>query len=306
MKRAISIFLVMAIFFMMTGTYASQNDIAAFQEGDGYYWQDTEDMILIVYPNQEGEYCASYVLKNDPYMVYEVNTGILAADATASPSSLNAVKAKALEKKNEAKATSTMASEAQASRAGEQLKINAVKQKIADRYGSAYSWNAIYTEAQEYTPYIVTIREDKAHSAEQIGLRTLSRGITIASAAVIIAGWLGIGVPQAITVICEILGVAAGAEAVLDRSITAEAYRGVTMWTRTGTVTPPGGTETPVCTATHSYMRKFVIDYSVSGSSSDDYDYLVDTGYFEQMYAPSASGFNYYYLAEETYETYMG
>ena len=183
MKRAISIFLVMAIFFMMTGTYASQNDIAAFQEGDGYYWQDTEDMILIVYPNQEGEYCASYVLKNDPYMVYEVNTGILAADATASPSSLNAVKAKALEKKNEAKATSTMASEAQASRAGEQLKINAVKQKIADRYGSAYSWNAIYTEAQEYTPYIVTIREDKAHSAEQIGLRTLSRGITIASAA---------------------------------------------------------------------------------------------------------------------------
>ena len=56
MKKAISIFLVMAIFFMMTGTYASQNDIAAFQEGDGYYWQDTEDMILIVYPKMEQGY----------------------------------------------------------------------------------------------------------------------------------------------------------------------------------------------------------------------------------------------------------
>ena len=148
MKKAISIFLVMAIFFMMTGTCAFQTDVVDFQEGDGYYWQDTEDMILIVYPNQEGEYCASYVLKNDPYMVYEVNTGILAADATASPSSLNAVKAKALEKKNEAKATSTMASVAQVTRAGEQLKIDAVKQKMADRYGSGM----LYTRKIKNTP----------------------------------------------------------------------------------------------------------------------------------------------------------
>lgn len=308
MKKIISVFLVAAFLcIMMPGTYAagSNETFAGFHYADGLYWQETEEMVLTIYPNKSGEYCASYVFKNDTYTVYEVNTGIMADNGIVSQSDLNAIKAKALEKKSVAKAVSTRAPAGYAAKAGDQLKINAVKQKMANRYGSAYSWKDLYTET-EYLPTIVKIREDKIHSAEQVGIRTLQRTLSAASAAAALAGWLGITVSAALDFINSVIGFVLDAGEALGITIFAEAYRGVTMWTRTGTVIPQGGSETPVTTATRSYLRQFLIDYELSGTSSDYYDYLADTGYFEEVYIPNAYYFDYSYLADLTYDIYAG
>lgn len=308
-KQTVSVFLAIAFLcIMMPGANATETEatFAEFHHENGLYWQETEEMVLTIYPNKSGEYCASYVLKNDTYTVYEVNTGIMADNGIVSQSDLNAIKAKALEKKNVAKAVSTRAPAGYAAKAGDQLKINAVKRKMADRYGAAYSWKDLYTESQAYAPLTIKIREDKVHSAEQIGLRTLSKGITVASGAATIASWLQLTVPQAIAVVCAIAGIVEAAEAILDRTITVQSYRGVTMWTRTGTVIPQNGSETPVTAATRTYIREYAIDYSLSGTSDSFYNYLEDCNYFGCIYAPYESYFDYSNLVIATYKAYAG
>lgn len=187
---------------------------------------------------------------------------------------------------------------------GEQLQKNAVVRKMKQLYGEPYSWHDLYTDDENYLPLIITIRQDLYYSAERLGSKKIPAGITIAAAGVALAGAIGVEVAIGITTMCNLLSIYDTGAAISD-AFTVESCRGIACTFRTGTVTPPNGSEISKVTASRSYVRIFCFNESLIGSSSDYASCIVDTRAVETLFAPSEYSFNYITMIEDTYNAYM-
>lgn len=114
--------------------------------------------------------------------------------------------------------------------------------------------------------------------------------------------WLTVS--SALGMISAITGIVNAADWVQE-TMFAQMYRGVSSTQRFGTVTPANGTETTMVTASRTYCRYYCFDDSLNITSSNAADYLVDSGRFECIYAPSEYKFNVVTMMDEAYDLYM-
>lgn len=280
-------------------------DASVFYLDSGWYWQDSDEMVMILYPSQTGEYCASYVMKTGAETVYEVNTGIAAGADILTQEELDSISEHVF-KGSTAAHFSTKQAAGRINAAEKELRINAVKKKLAEEYGGAYVRDEAYVAPEQYLPLAVTVREEQAHSGILLASRLLRKGMTTASATASLAAWLGTECGNAYNTLCVILGEQPEMGAVLADSHEIELMRGTTVTVRTGTVTGPGGRAVPCLSAMRTYERNYIIYYDPENTSSSFLDYIVDAGCFSEVYIPSAASFDYAGLASAAYAAYNG
>lgn len=276
-----------------------------FYSGAGWYWQDADEMVMILYPGQTGEYCASYIMKTEAETAYEVNTGIAAGADMLTQEEFDSIREHVLKGSITAR-FSTKQADGRINADEQKLRINAVKKKLAAEYGGAYVREEAYVEQAQYFPLAVTVREEQAHFGTLTGSRLLRKGMTAASATAALAAWLGTGCENAYATLCSILGEQPEMGAVLADSHEIELLRGTTVTVRTGTVTEPGGRSLPCLSAMRTYERNYIISYDPENTSSAFSDYMVDAGCVSEAYTPSAASFGYAELASAAYAAYNG
>lgn len=306
LKKAAALLLTFLLLFLAASCAdpaGQDGDAPVFYLDSGWYWQDSDKMVVILYQNQTGEACASYVMKTEAETVYEVNTGITAGADVLTQDALASISEHVLGG-SAAVHFSTKQMAGRISAEEEKLRIHAVKQKLAEEYGDAYVRDEAYVEPGRYLPLAVAVREEQAHSGILLGSYLLRKGMTAASATASLAAWLGTGCGNAYNILCGILGAEPEMGAVLADSYAVELLRGTTMTMRTGTVTEPGGQAVPCSSATRTYERNYIIHYAPESISSDFLDYIMDAGCFAETYTPSANGFDYAGLAGAAYAAY--
>lgn len=184
--------------------------------------------------------------------------------------------------------------------------LAAVRNDMEDRYGSKQDWYPLQTDSTSHAPLTIRVRQDVIISAEAMGLEPIPEGVpivtTAASWAAKYAEWLTVS--SALGMISAITGIVNAADWVQE-TMFAQMYRGVSSTQRFGTVTPANGTETTMVTASRTYCRYYCFDDSLNITSSNAADYLVDSGRFECIYAPSEYKFNVVTMMDEAYDLYM-
>lgn len=299
-------FLLLLLSAASCADYTEENRSSpVFYSGAGWYWQDSDEMVMILYPGQAGEYCTSYVMKTEAETVYEVNTGIATGADMPAQEELCSIGEHVLKGSGAARFSTKQANE-RINTDEQKPRINAVKKKLAAEYGDAYVRDEAYIEPEQYFPLAVTVREEQAHFGTLMGGRLLRKGMTAASATAALAAWLGTGCENAYATLCSILGEQPEMGAVLANSHEIELLRGTTVTVRTGIVTEPGGRSVPCLSAMRTYERNYIIYYDPENTSSAFSDYMVDAGCFSEVYTPSAAGFGYAELAGAAYAAYNG
>ena len=305
-KRIVSVICAFLILVVPSAT-ALGNDMPNMQE-ETTVCRDTDSVLMAICQNERGCMVFSGVYKDMPSVVYQW-IGKVSEFQTFIPVEnpfdyLEGIPFSELEG-IETFDLSSYQHSAQATRDYSPYEARAVEDDMEARYGETYEWYPRYTESAKYKPLVFKIREDLMVSAEAMGLEALPAGITIASAAVSVAAWLGATIPATITWICNALAIYSATDA-LQESRAIQIYRGVSCTLRTSTVIASGGRETPLHTASRTYIRYYAFDDDANITSANASDAISDLGKFECTYEPSEYAFNVVTMVEDAYDLYIG
>lgn len=305
-KRIVSVMLVFLMLMSLSVTSFANDEPNVQAETTTY--RDTDSVSLSICQNENGNMVFAGIYKDTPSVVYQW-VGTVSEFQSLIPEEnpfdyLEELPFTALDG-IESFDLNAYQNNTQMTRNYSPYEARAVKDDMADRYGDPYEWYLRYTESTDYAPLVFKIREDLMVSAEEMGLETLPAGITIAAGAVSLAVLVGATVPATISWICNALSVYSATEA-LQEDRTIQMYRGVSCTLRTSTVTPSGGSETPLHTASRTYIRYYAFDDDANITSANASSAISDLGTFECIYAPSEYKFNVVTMVEDAYDIYMG
>lgn len=305
MKKLISITLSFLMMLMVVIPSNAMNNGIKDATVQKYEWEETDDYIILWTEIEKDTVLVDLLLKKSPDIVYQWVEGKNAANDNAK----RIINAEEEELRNiciqgvEVFDIQEESAEDLPLRASNPYEVLAVTERLEELYGTPRTWALVATNSYSYSPLTIRIREDDMVDAEKWGMETLPAGITYAAAAVGLASAFGLGVPVAIEMLTLFIDVY-NATATLVESLTVNQYRGVYLTQRTGTVQPQNGTETPVVTATRSYIRYFYFGKTPTTPNAADNMYEMDLT--ETAFYPSEYDYRTNVMIQAAYQQYVG
>lgn len=183
---------------------------------------------------------------------------------------------------------------------------NAVLEDLEDQHGDCNNGWPVHVDRTTYAPLKLTVRETDYTDVEAMSESvSISHGIKVAAAIAAVVSHTGLSQYLATRLICGALEVTSVADEVFGDH-TFNFYRGVYITERTCGITPSGGTETPVLSATRTYVHYYLFDQENYTGTDATGNMQEDDNRGEVIYYPSEYEYELEELKRQAYEEYSG